>query len=459
MINLITAVSKHPITLNMWGLGINDNMAWHCKDELRLFNQKTVNHILIMGRKTVQNLPKLTDRTIYCISRKGVDDIDTSSWKNTCIFFDNIDNAISDAKINFPEKKIFIAGGGEIYKYVLNNYSDQLIIHISYMKNIYTCDTFLSLSISKSNYILHEHIENPLFTHIVVSKHKNIFNEVQYLNLVQEVLYTGESRNGRNGSTLSLFSRHVKFDLLNGFPLLTTKKMFTRGIIEELLFFIRGETNSKLLEEKKVNIWKGNTSRQFLNSVGLTAYDEGMMGPMYGYQWRRFNSPYNSSDEGIDQLQNVIDLIKNDPHSRRIILTSYNPAQVDEGVLYPCHTICAQFYISNSKYLDMYCFNRSSDLGLGLPFNIASSALLLTIIASLTDLKPRYLEISIGDAHVYSNHIEQLERQIKHFPYIFPELKINKSFKTLQDVEGLSASDFEFVNYKHYPALKMEMVA
>jgi thymidylate synthase len=241
--------------------------------------------------------------------------------------------------------------------------------------------------------------------------------------------------------------------------------MFLKGIIEELLFFIRGETDSKLLESKGINIWKGNTSREFLDANGFKDRKEGEMGPMYGSIWRNFNVSITDETKdisspikfGIDQLQNVINEIRNNPTSRRILLTTYNPSQAHLGVLYPCHSITIQFYIQN-EFIDMFCYNRSSDLFLGLPFNIASTSLLLCIIAKITKLTPRYVNISLGDVHVYGNHEKAVQEQIIRIPYIFPHIELPE-IKELEDIEKASWTDFKFQNYSYYPSIKAEMVA
>jgi len=317
-----------------------------------------------------------------------------------------------------------------------------------------------------------------------------IYGEYQYLNLVKDILENGERRKTRNAETISDFCKHLKFDLRDGFPLLTTKKMFLKGIIEELLFFIRGDTNSKILEEKGINIWKGNTNREFLDANGFKDRKEGEMGPMYGSIWRNFNSLSNEKEKSnlqdsrhvdfhyksfnkdnmsyttdkiksiefnIDQLKFVINEIKTNPTSRRIIMTSFNPGQVNEGVLWPCHSITLQFYVQDG-FLDMFCYNRSSDTFLGLPFNIASSSLFLVLIAKLTNLTPRYFNLSLGDTHIYETHIDAVNEQIKRIPYIFPKIQLPE-FNTLEEVEKLNYKDFILIEYQSYQSIKAEMVA
>jgi thymidylate synthase len=272
--------------------------------------------------------------------------------------------------------------------------------------------------------------------------------EQNYLDLLSKVLTTENDRSDRTGvGTKSLFGAQLRFSLKdNVIPLLTTRKMFLRAAIEELLFFIRGQTNTKLLEDKGVKIWSGNSSRDFLDKRGLN-YPEGEIGPMYGYLWRNFN--------GIDQLQNMVDLIKNDPHSRRIMMTAYDPSLDSKCVLTPCHTFC-QMYVNNGK-LDLQWYQRSVDLGLGFPTNVVSYAILTKLIAKITGLIPGELIFSGGDVHCYSNHIEQLNEQILRTPYDFPQLTITKEINSIKDIEKLEFVDFKLENYNFYPALKMKM--
>jgi thymidylate synthase len=225
--------------------------------------------------------------------------------------------------------------------------------------------------------------------------------------------------------------------------------MFLRGVVEELLFFLRGETDTKILEKKGVNIWKPNTEDR-----------GGLMGPMYGSQWRHFNANLDDFDVetstyrgGYDQLQNVLNLIKTDPKSRRILMTTFNPAQADKGVLYPCHSIVNQFYV-DGEFLDMTCYNRSSDLFLGLPFNIASSALLLHIIAKLTNYKPRMFHLHLGDCHIYESHTEVVKTQLERIPKSPPKVSI----RDFNSVEELTYEHFTLVDYTSYASIKAEMI-
>lgn len=273
--------------------------------------------------------------------------------------------------------------------------------------------------------------------------------EQSYLDLLKHILEKGSVRKDRTGiGTIGIFGSQLRFSLENDVvPMLTTKKMFTKGIIEELLFFIRGETDTKKLEAKGVNIWKGNTSREFLDKKGLSNYAEGEMGPMYGYKWRNFN--------GVDQLSNALELIKNNPESRRIVVTAYDPSASALSVLDPCHMFF-QFYVDNGK-LSCQWYQRSCDYMLGIPFNILSYAVLTCIMAKASGLKPGELIFSGGDIHIYQNHLIGVKEQLKREPYPFPTMKINKMISTVEDMEKLELSDFEFSGYQSHPSIKVAM--
>lgn len=434
MLNIIVAVDKK------YGIGNDNKLPWKIPEEIKLFKEKTKNCVCIVGNKTYDSLPSslFEERIIVAVSNK------------LGISFEKV------VKL-YPEKDIFICGGSTLYSYVIEKYKEKVKIHISFIKNEYECDTIFNKDLLKDFYITSQKSYND-FDHCEMKYQK--YGEYQYLDLINNVLQNGERRIGRNGEIISDFCKHLKFDLHDGFPLLTTKKMFLKGIIEELLFFIRGDTNTKILEEKGINIWKGNTSREFLDANNWIDRNEGEMGPMYGSIWRNFNGSNNdkikSIDFGIDQIKNIIQEIKNNPTSRRLLLTTFNPGQVNYGVLYPCHSITIQFYIQDG-FLDMFCYNRSSDLFLGLPFNIASSALFLMIIAQITNLIPRYFNLSLGDAHIYSSHTDGVLEQVIRKPYISPKIILPK-FSTIEEVEKLIYEDFIIENYQPYPSIKMKMI-
>jgi thymidylate synthase len=281
--------------------------------------------------------------------------------------------------------------------------------------------------------------------------------EQRYLELMYNIIQNGNYRSTRNANVYSIFSYTLTFDLNDGFPLLTSKHMFWKGIVEELLFFIRGNTNSKLLEEKGVNIWKGNTSTEFLEKIGLP-YEEGEMGPMYGYQWRYYGRDYITK-EGlyIDQLTDLINEIQTDPHSRRLLMTNYNPLQVKQGVLYPCHSLILQFYVENNE-LSCNMYQRSVDTFLGLPFNIASTSLLTHIIAKLTNKLVGKVNLHLGDCHIYEEHLSAVKQQLSNLPYKLPTLQLPE-FHTLTELEGLNFKDFIVMDYTSHGQIKAPMIA
>ncbi|ORX86642.1 thymidylate synthase [Basidiobolus meristosporus CBS 931.73] len=293
--------------------------------------------------------------------------------------------------------------------------------------------------------------------------------EYQYLNLIKHILLNGEHRVDRTGTgTLSVFAPpQLRFSLKNGlFPLVTTKRVFFRGVVEELLWFIRGGTNSKELSEKGVNIWEKNGSREYLDRLGLEDREEGDLGPIYGFQWRHFGATYTNwqaeyGGQGIDQLSQVISRIKRDPTDRRIILTAWNPSDIPKMSLPPCHMFC-QFYVSTATpqdpvpYLSCQMYQRSCDMGLGVPFNIASYALLTYMVAHVTGLQPGSLIHCMGDAHVYEDHIDALAIQVKRTPRPFPSLQLNPSVKSIEDFRF---EDFILKNYSPHSKISMNMSA
>nr|Q9P4T7.1 RecName: Full=Thymidylate synthase; Short=TS; Short=TSase [Agaricus bisporus]CAB96042.1 thymidylate synthase [Agaricus bisporus] len=292
-------------------------------------------------------------------------------------------------------------------------------------------------------------------------------DEDQYLHLIRRVLDTGDLRPDRTGTgTISLFAPpNLRFSLREStVPLLTTKRTFLRGIVEELLWFTNGLTDSKILSDKGVKIWDGNGSKAFLESRGLGHRREGDLGPVYGFQWRHFGAEYEDCDadyagKGVDQLRECIRKIKENPTDRRIILSAWNPKDIPSMALPPCHMLC-QFYVhlpADTAKPELSClmFQRSADLGLGIPFNIASYALLTHMIAHVTGTTARELIIQLGDAHVYRDHVEALEVQLQREPRPFPKLRWARDGIT--DIEDFEYSDFVIEGYNPHPSIAMKM--
>lgn len=283
----------------------------------------------------------------------------------------------------------------------------------------------------------------------------------QYLDLCRHVLEHGEKREDRTGTgTISTFGYQMRFDLTKGFPLLTTKKVFYRGIFEELLWFLSGNTNIKPLVDKKVGIWnewpydkyskspdfKGETLEEFIEKIRDDqefADKYGNLGPVYGKQWRDFN--------GVDQISQLIEGIKNNPFSRRHLVVAYNPGEVKDMALPPCHSLF-QFYVSaDGKKLSCQLYQRSGDVFLGVPFNIASYSLLLAMVAQVCDLEPYEFIHTFGDVHIYLNHLDQIDEQLSRTPRPLPKLVLNKDVKNIFDFKY---EDIKIEDYDPYPAIK-----
>ncbi len=260
----------------------------------------------------------------------------------------------------------------------------------------------------------------------------------QYQTLLRHVFSHGTDKSDRTGTgTRSVFGYQMRFDLSDGFPLLTTKKLHLRSIIHELLWFLRGDTNIQYLKDHQVSIWDE------------WADENGDLGPVYGYQWRSWQAPNGQS---IDQISNIIQQIKNNPDSRRLIVSAWNPAQVDDMALPPCHALF-QFYVADGK-LSCQLYQRSADIFLGVPFNIASYALLTMMMAQVCDLQVGEFIHTLGDAHIYSNHFEQAKLQLTREPRRLPEMRINPEIK---DLFAFQFEDFELVDYDPHPHIKAQV--
>lgn len=267
---------------------------------------------------------------------------------------------------------------------------------------------------------------------------KYIIQMQNYLDLLQDVLENGTLKSDRTGTgTTSVFGRQLRFDLSQGFPLVTTKKVHLRSIVHELLWFLKGETNIQYLKENKVSIWDE------------WADENGELGPVYGKQWRSWQTPDGRT---IDQISQVVEQIRKNPDSRRHMVVAFNPSDVDQMALPPCHAFF-QFYVADGK-LSCQLYQRSADLFLGVPFNIASYALLVHMVAQVTGLVPGDFVHTFGDAHIYSNHMDQVKEQLSRQPKKLPTLVLNKDVKNLFDFKY---EDIQIVGYESHPAIKAEV--
>jgi thymidylate synthase len=285
--------------------------------------------------------------------------------------------------------------------------------------------------------------------------------ENQYLNLIDDILNEGEMVEGRNGKTLTVFGSSMNFSLENNdLPLLTTKKVAWKTCLKELVWFINGSTDNEILQKQNVKIWNGNASREYLDSVGMTERNENDLGPVYGHQWRFFNAKYSDckqdyTGQGIDQLINIIKDLKDNKkkYSRRLIMSAWNPCQLDEMALPPCHVL-VQFNVLPGDKLSCSLYQRSGDVGLGVPFNIASYSMLTHILAKHCGLNACEFNYHLGNAHIYDDHIEKLKLQIKRQPRVFPKINILNKHDNINDY---SIEDIELIDYTHHESLIMDM--
>ena len=293
----------------------------------------------------------------------------------------------------------------------------------------------------------------------IKERNGNIHDENQYLQLIQDILENGTMINGRNGNVKTVFGAAMHFNLNNNtLPVLTTKKVAFKTCAKELFWFIKGQTDNKILIDQNVHIWDENASEEFLKSRGLDN-EVNDLGPIYGHQWRFFNAKYENcstdyTGKGVDQLQYIINCLK-DPkerYSRRLIMSAWNPEQLDEMALPPCHVL-AQFNVIGNK-LSCSLYQRSGDVGLGVPFNIASYSLLTHILAKHCNLEPEEFVYYLGNAHIYDNHMESLKEQIERIPYKFPMINIKAQYETINEYD---IKDIELLDYNFHPPIKMKM--
>lgn len=300
--------------------------------------------------------------------------------------------------------------------------------------------------------------------------------ETTLLTAMSNIISNGFVRSNRTGTnTRSLFGQQFEYRMIEKInpetgissfrlPLLTTKRMFTRGVFTELKWFLSGGTNSKTLESQNVNIWKGNTTKDFLDSRGLSQYHEGETGPIYGFQWKHWGAKYeagkhNYEGEGIDQVENVIHSLQTDPYSRRHIISAWNASDLDAMCLPPCHVLY-QFMVheeNEQKYLSLMMYQRSCDVFLGLPFNICSLGMFLTIMAHRVDMKPYKIIHSVADFHLYETHIDSANKQISREPCCFPYIHISSEKK--EKLQDYDFNDIQIEDYYHHSAIKADMIA
>ena len=499
------------------GIGLDGALPWRLPKDMAYFKSVTATvaepgkrNAVIMGRKTWESIPAkfrpLPGRLNVVLSKSGAL-VESTGSENAAPANGTPSNVLPPSVLLQPSleaalatlgagehaenvEKIFVVGGAQVYAEAMASPACQAV-HITEVtppKDIpdaFKCDTHMP-PVDMEKFKLYasappvnekEGAKIQFLSYVAKDAATGKFRipgsvslppgavangvrheELQYLDLIRDIIESGNVKGDRTGTgTISKFGTSTRFDLRRSFPLLTTKRVFWRGVAEELLWFVGGRTNAKELQDKDIHIWDGNGSREYLDSVGLSHREEQDLGPVYGFQWRHFGAEYtdmhaNYDGKGVDQLAEVIDKIKNNPNDRRILLTAWNPAALKEMALPPCHMFC-QFYVANGE-LSCQMYQRSCDMGLGVPFNIASYSLLTCMIAQVCGLKPGDFVHVMGDTHVYSNHVEPLKKQLLCEPRPFPTLKINPA-KT--DIDSFEFSDFTIEGYDPHPKIEMKM--
>jgi len=473
------------------GIGKDGAMPWNLPADMAHFKRVTTcacddkRNAVIMGRKTWESIPEkfrpLAGRVNVVLTSKAAEPGYTSTFPEDVLVASSVASAVEVLQTRGDVGEMFVIGGHSAYQEALSLPNCDRIFLTRIGKD-FECDTFFPTFNEADFHVAHvsatKSQKNVPFDFIVYERDgdrargakpcaslaaaggagKLLHEEYQYLDAIRDIIDNGVSMGDRTGTgTISMFGKMMRFDLRQGFPLLTTKRVFWRGVAEELLWFVKGDTNGNHLSEKGIKIWDGNGSKEFLEKRGLGHREQGDLGPVYGFQWRHFGAKYvdmhtDYTGQGVDQLAECIRKIKEDPTDRRILLTAWNPADLGEMALPPCHMFC-QFYVANGE-LSCLMYQRSCDMGLGVPFNIASYSLLTCMVAQVCGLKPGEFVHTLGNAHVYSNHVEPLKEQLQRTPRPFPVLKINPD---VTDIDGFQMSDFELVGYNPHKKIEMEM--
>lgn len=480
------------------GIGINNTIPWVLKKDLAYFKKITTTlpptylntcnntlqpkNMVVMGRKTWESIPEknrpLKNRiNIVLSTNRDQDFIDNiEKYKDTYVKH-SFDEVLSVNNLNsqyeFKFGIIFIIGGTSIYKEALKSEKiDEVIVTEIYKKM--NCDTFFPILFNNfklktvSKFIEEDGI---YFRYLSYVNTKLIKNEIklwtnheekQYLDCLKHIIENGlETTDRTQVGTYSIFGEKFEYNLEDTFPALTTKKIFFRGIVEELLLYISGKTDNGILNDKKIHIWDGNTTREFLDKRGLTHYPINDMGETYGFNFRHYGSEYKTckddyKGQGFDQIKNVINLIKTDPNSRRIIINLWNPYTNHKAALPSC--LCFyQFYVdTKKKKLNLQIYIRSSDFFLANNWNTLTGALFVHMICNLKDidLTPGILKVITGDTHIYKTHLEQVQENLTRKPKPFPKLVISEEKNNIEDY---CYDDFKLIGYHPYKNISADM--
>lgn len=458
------------------GIGLKNTLPWpRIPNDLKHLKNITMGKAILMGSNTYASIPAairpLPGRLTILLSSKTREQL---ACPDSVLIAGSLDAAAAILKSK-GIRVVYVLGGAVVYDQVLKDPRWSSRVFFTEIDNQFDADCFFPVDLDQPDSgfnvisISADQVENGVtyrFKEYVRASQQSLtpffrsnpaHEEYQYLDLVKHILRKGVAKGDRTGvGTRSVFGAQLRFNLRESFPLLTTKKVFWRGVAEELFWFIRGSTDGNALSEKGIKIWDANGSREFLDGRGFTDREVGDLGPVYGFQWRHFGAEYvdmhtDYSGKGVDQLANLIETIKQNPNDRRMLVCAWNPAATGKMALPPCHLL-AQFYVANGE-LSCQMYQRSCDMGLGVPFNIASYSLLTYLIASITGLKPGDFVHVLGDAHVYNNHFEALEEQVKREPRPFPCLSITKR----ERIEDFCFEDLILEGYDPHRSISMKM--
>lgn len=440
-------------TDRLFGISKYKYIPWNLKEDLRFFRKFTAEtyeeNAVIMGYNTWATLPKkpLDKRLNIVITRNHAKEL-SENYKDIEVY-----SCLEDflKTRTHGNTHYWVIGGRKIYEWFLENRLVSDIYH-TLINGDYKCDNFIPFM---KKHILEVPFEEIYKTNVFTITHYHCDNkeEQQILNILREIIDNGNHREERTGTgAVSHFGFRAEFDLSNNtFPLMTTRNHSLKWIFEELMWILRGQTDVSILEKKGINIWSPNSSQDFINKSKLDiSLFQGDIGATYGFQMRHYGADYvnckSKYTSGVDQLSYVVDLLRNNPTSRRIIISLWNPNDLKKATLPPC-LLWYQFYVRNG-YLDCQFMNRSSDTSVAGGWNVCTASLLVYFLANLTDIKPGRLIWVLGDAHIYKNNVSATKELLKRRPTQFPKLFLNKKLTSLDDIMNLKFEDIKLVGYK-----------
>ncbi len=456
---------------NSDGIGKDNSIPWKLPEDLKHFKEITTKtskpaytNAVIMGRKTWESIPEryrpLPDRINIVISTTLHE---TSTPPENTFYVSSYDTALEVTDDFADIDSTFIIGGSTIYNLAMKD-KRLRYLYLTRYDSSHDCDTFFPTKELTKTMKLLTSTPSPTNTKLTFETYvAPNFEESRMLEVMREILDSGVKNADRTGvGTLSVFGKQMTYDLEASFPLMTTRKAYMRQILAEFKFIMSGSTDVTKLQEQNVHIWDGNTTREFLDSRGLTELPEYDMGPTYGFAMRHYGAKYETcktdyTGKGFDQLQYVVDTIKTDPSSRRIRISIWDPSHLHDVALTPCLNQF-DFYVNTEKgTLDLLAFLRSSDTFLALMWNTTYCAIFCHVVAKLTNLRAGKLIMNTGNSHLYLNHLEQAKLQTSRTPYPFPSACIMKDLRSIDDIEELTVADFRIRGYTSHDPIKADM--